>query len=122
MSKQILCVSWDRNLARTREMLLASAGFEVVSALGAAEAMAACSKMTPDLLVLGYSVPQPEKRQYIQVFRKNSKSPVLSMITPPQRPLPEADFAIDTRHDPQELIRVVSNILESGGATAPEHP
>src|SRR5437870_3363776 len=91
MPQKVLCVSWDRNLSRTREMLLTSAGFEVSSASGPAEARAACANSGADLLILGYSVPQSDKREMIRAFRTTSKSPVLSMLTPPQRPLPEAD-------------------------------
>ena len=109
MTKSVLVVSWEPNLARTREMLLRDAGYSVTSAVGRAQAHSQC-RSEADLLVLGHSVPQPEKKEVIACFREHSTAPVLSLLRSHQQKLPEADFAVEVS-DPGDVIREVRKIL-----------
>jgi CheY-like chemotaxis protein len=109
MTKSVLLVSWEPNLARTREMLLRGAGYSVTSAVGRAQAHSQC-RSRADLLVLGHSVPAPEKREVIACYRKHSTGPVLSLLRSHQQKLPEADFAVEA-FNPADVVGVVRKIL-----------
>ncbi len=91
MNKSVLLVSWEPNLARTREMLLRSAGYSVTSAVGRAQAHSRC-RSRADLLVLGHSVPMSD------LLRSN------------QQKLPEADFGVEA-FEPADVVGVVRKIL-----------
>jgi len=108
-TQRVLCVSWEPSLAITRRMLLFQAGYQVISALGAHEARSSC-KGDADLMVLGHSVPQDEKRLLIECFRQHSTAPVLSLLRPGQRKLPEATFGVEVT-GPEDVIRAVLEIL-----------
>lgn len=110
MAKSVLLVSWVQSLARTREMLLSSAGYAVISVLGRADAMARC-RIKADLLVLGHSVPRSEKRRVIACYRQYSSGPVLSLLRANQTKLPEADFGVEVT-DPGAVVKVVHKILQ----------
>jgi DNA-binding response OmpR family regulator len=109
MHKSVLVVSWDQNLARTREMLLRRAGYLVTSALGRTQAASHCRSKV-DLLVLGHSVPATEKKEVIACYRQYSTGPVLSLLRSHQQKLPEADFGVEA-FDPAEVVRVVRKLL-----------
>jgi DNA-binding response OmpR family regulator len=109
MKNTVLLISWDRILARTREMLLIEAGYSVTSAVGRVEAELRCSSGA-DLLVVGHSVPPSEKKEVIQRYRKNSIGPVLSLLRPHQTKLPEADFGVEVSN-PAEVVQLVGKIL-----------
>jgi hypothetical protein len=109
MNKTVLLISWDRTLARTREMLLIDAGYRVTSAVGRVEAGLSCSSGA-DLLVVGHSVPPSEKKEVIECYRKSSAGPVLSLLRPNQTKLPEADFGVEVSN-PAEVVQLVGKIL-----------
>ena len=105
----IICISWNKNLGRTRELLLRSAGYPVLSAVRQTAARSACQEDAA-LLVLGHSVPRTEKRSLIDCFRLHSKAPVLSLLRGGEEKIPEATFGVDAS-DPSEFLRVVRNIV-----------
>ena len=105
---RVLCVSWEDSLAITRILLLRQAGYRVISAVGA-EAQSCCAE-NADLMVLGHSVPQEQKRVLIEAFRQHSAAPVLSLLRPGQRKLPEATFGVEAI-GPEDFIRAVKEIL-----------
>ena len=110
MTGHVLCVSWNPALATTRTMLLKRAGFKVTSALGKQQALKKC-KTKADLMVLGHSVPRPEKRSIIQCFRETSGAPVLSLYRPGQAKLPEADYGVEAS-EPADFVEIVREILK----------
>lgn len=110
LTKQILCISWDDNIAESRKRLLESQGYEVHSALGYSEAVELCEKVGPDLLILGHSVPSERKLEFVAIFRRNSTSPVLSLLRPGQPMLPEVEYGADCLN-PGELVKMVHSIL-----------
>jgi DNA-binding response OmpR family regulator len=112
-SKSVLCVSWDPNLAGTRQMMLMQAGYVVVSALGREQAALNCHAKA-DLLVLGHSVPRVDKRTVIKCFRQHSKALILSLLEHGQKKLPEADFAVETLN-PDDFVKAVKAILPANG-------
>ncbi len=109
--KQVVCVSWDSSLAASREMLLDNAGYLVVSALGTVDALHKCRQNTnADILVLGHSVPQEEKRKIITVFREHNSVPVLSLLNVNQERLPEVEYAVEAL-DPGRFLDTVRLIV-----------
>jgi CheY-like chemotaxis protein len=107
--KRVLCISWDPSLAKTREMLLHAAGYEVTSALGY-EGTAPVGSQDVDLLVLGHSVPREQKIGLVRLFRQHSQAPILSLLAHHQEPLPEANYWVQGG-DPAALIAQVREIL-----------
>jgi CheY-like chemotaxis protein len=111
LRRRVICVSWDPALSLTRQMLLGRLGCRVVSALGEAEALDAC-RAVADLMILGHSVPRSQKRKVIECFRRHSRAPVLSLISPNEEKLPEATHVVDAG-DPELFLRTVRKILLS---------
>lgn len=109
MDKSVLVISWHQSLAKTREMLLTTAGYVVTSAVGRAEAALRC-RCGADLLVLGHSVPSAEKKEVIACYRQYSTGPVLSLLRSDQQKLPDADYGVEA-FDPAEVVEVVRRIL-----------
>jgi CheY-like chemotaxis protein len=107
--KRVLCISWDPSLAKTREMLLHDAGYEVTSAVGQ-ESTAPVASQDVDLLVLGHSVPREQKVSLVRLFRQHSQAPILSLLAHHQQPLPEANYWVQGG-DPAALIAQVREIL-----------
>ena len=107
--KRIICVSWNEALGKSRELLLRSLGVTVCSGLYEREARSVCQQ-DADLLVLGHSVPKDEKRLLIEVFRKHSDAPVLSLLQAGDRKLPEATFGVGAAK-PEEVLCMVRQIL-----------
>jgi CheY-like chemotaxis protein len=110
--KRILSISYDKGLLVSRELLLERAGFEVTSALGKKEAMEWCSQDPVfHLIVMGHSIPQPDKSELLSALRPNCKAPLLSIRRPGENPLPQADFSVDSAEGPAALIQAVKNAL-----------
>jgi CheY-like chemotaxis protein len=109
MARSVLVISWHQSLAKTREMLLSTAGYVVTSAVGRAEAALRC-RSGADLLVLGHSVPSAEKKEVIACYRQYSTGPVLSLLRSDQQKLPDADYGVEAS-DPAEVVQVVRRIL-----------
>jgi CheY-like chemotaxis protein len=105
----ILCVSWDRSLAETRELLLKQSGYEVTTALGERESFEKCSTKA-DLLLLGHSVPRNEKQKILEHFHKFNSSPALSLLSPGQSKLPDVEYAVEYM-DPPELLSAIQRII-----------
>lgn len=79
MPKRILSVSYDEPLLMTREMLLRRQGYEVTSALGYIDAIQSCKPAQFDLLILGHSIPENDKKQLMTAFRAVGAAPVLAL-------------------------------------------
>jgi ribosomal protein L30E len=82
----------------------------VESALGTAEALERCRNSKADMLLLGQSVPREEKRTIVEVFRRYSDAPILSLLNANQEKLAEVDYGIDSL-SPEDLVRTVHSIL-----------
>lgn len=81
MRKRVLSISYDQPLLVTRQMLLEQAGYEVVSALGYAEALEVCTGNHDfDLIVMGHSIPQKDKIAMISTLRSKYSAPLLSIL------------------------------------------
>lgn len=104
---KVVCVSWEPELAKTRELLLRQAGYQVTTVLGQRDLSKLHQVTSADLLILAHSVPREEKLQALTVFRRNCSAPVLSLLRPHQSPLPEVDYAVEA-FEPREFLDAVA--------------
>src|SRR5580698_2727135 len=114
MSKRILSVSYDVSLLATRKMLLEQRGFHVTDALGFIQAIKHCRTGGFDLFILGHSIPETDKLELIENFRKNCPAPILSLERHGEHFVP-CDFHASP-DDPERFMKIVEDIL-SGGET-----
>jgi DNA-binding NtrC family response regulator len=114
---RILSVSYDEILLRTREMLLRSQGYDVVSALGYADAQECCQEGGFDVFVLGHSIAYAEKQKLVETFRLVCPAPIISLRRNTGDQLVDgADYHIEP--DPEPLMQLVARIT-SGEEDAP---
>lgn len=110
-AKHVVCVSWDANLAATRELLLKdTTGCRVTSIVGPGYADRLSALGQTDLLVMGHSIPRQQKQHILAMFRSTCSAPVLSLLGPNQTKLPDADFAVEST-SPDDFVRIVRQIL-----------
>lgn len=108
---RILSLTCDPSLARTREMLLTGAGFEVSTFLDVEKAIAAYQSLSFDLVVLGHSIPLAEKKALVKAVRSRCATPVLAMLRHGETPVPQADYFFDSTENPARLLAMVKDIL-----------
>ena len=110
MSSQILSVSYDESLLKTRELLLKQhTKHGVTSALGFIEAVARCEQEKFNLLILGHSIPPDDKQELIKAFRKSSAGRILALHR-----LGETTQGADATVDPTDidgLLETVGHLL-----------
>lgn len=113
---RILSVSYDKSLLSTREMLLHSRGYEVVSAFGFSEALKHCQNSGRfDLFILGHSIPQFDKESLISAFRAKCNAPVVALTKIGEK-IAGADFELEP--EPEEVLRLVQRLITQKRAAA----
>lgn len=108
---QILSISFDLDLLRTRELLLRRMGHSVISADGFAQVFRVCERHNGkfDLIILGHSIPPEDKRLIID-FLKDHSCPVLALLRPYEEPAENATRSI-VAEDPGALLAAVEELL-----------
>ena len=114
--KSILSISYNQSLLLTREWMLKEAGYDVTSAIGLTEAMVQCSQASYDLVIIGHSIPRPDKLVLIAEIKRNRFVPILSIDRHGEHGLPEADVWVDSIEGPEVFLSVVHKILHSPAA------
>lgn len=67
-------------------------------------------KQTPfDVIILGQSVEDDEKRNLVEAFRQCSSAPIISVPSKDGKPIDGAD--IHTEPDPEELLSLIANLV-----------
>jgi len=117
---RILSVSSDAPLLRTRHMLLKNAGYDVDSVIGPVSGLALCKANGYQLLVLGHSIPVPDREKLIEEFRRHCRCSAASVIALRSHAgdslVRNADYQIEP--DPEPLLELISRIVQ-GNATRP---
>jgi DNA-binding NtrC family response regulator len=114
---RILSVSYDGDLLCTRELLLRAQGYDVVSALGPAQAMTHCQSGTKfDLFILGHSIPKADKESLVGAFRVHCPAAIVALKKPGEAPVEGADFEIDP--EPEKLLALVAALISGSAASA----
>lgn len=107
--KRILSISYDESLLRTRHWILERAGYEVSSALGFDDALEVCkTRHDFDLVLMGHSMPQKDKKALFEALRPNCKAPLLSILRHGDSPIPEAEYAVEANDGPEALVETVN--------------
>jgi CheY-like chemotaxis protein len=106
-AKMVICVSWVPELAKTRELLLRQAGYDVATVLGRQALHKLHEVTSPSLLILAHSVPREEKLEAMTLFRRDCSAPVLSLLRPYQSALPGVDYAVEA-FMPREFLDAVA--------------
>jgi len=110
---QILSVSLDPSLLETRELLFTSAGFGVHSFLSVPDTLAACRILSFSLIVIGHSLPLPQRQALIKDLRDVCSTPILALVRHGEPPPPDADYLFDPSQSPGLLLEMVKEILEA---------
>ena len=113
MRKRILSISYDVPLLHTREMLLESEGFKVISAVGFDQAVVEVERGRYDLAIIGHSIPLTEKKTLAKKIKGCVPSVrILSLRRHGDKPLPEADYSIEAAEGPSALVATVIELLQ----------
>ncbi len=75
----MLVISHDEHLGDVRKAALESAGMDVVSAINVVELQEAFRKHEFGAILIGYSLPPPEKRQAWEIARASCDVPLLEI-------------------------------------------
>jgi DNA-binding response OmpR family regulator len=108
--RKILSISYDQTLLKTRQLLLETRDYEVISALGFPNSLEQCKRAYWDLMIIGHSIPDHDKRALLTQFRRNCSAPVLALHRVDEPRLDEADHTITPDH-PAELLAMVDEIF-----------
>lgn len=107
---RILSISYDASLLFTREAILKLAGYDVVSAEGFADAIEHSGGHF-DLIILGHSIPQKDKRAIVAALNEHGCSaPLLSLLRHGEHKIPEATRTADPQ-DVEGLLDTVKEML-----------
>jgi DNA-binding response OmpR family regulator len=106
----ILSVSYDGKLLIARHRLLERAGYTVSSALGLKEAIAVCKSAPIDLLILGHTIPDGDKKTLIEALNKCSAASVLSIWHHDRQLVDGINYVVFSDNS-DELLRSVAAIL-----------
>ena len=108
---RILSVSYDELLLRMRHMILQNESYAVVSTHGFDQSMQQCRKGGFDLFVLGHSIPNQDKRQMVETFRRKCAAPIISLTRgASEQRVDQADFHMEP--DPETLLKLISEIVK----------
>lgn len=111
---RVLSISYDESLARTRELLLASAGVEVHTALDVQKAMGLFVKNRYDLVILGHSIPFSKRRLIAGRLRALSSTPILAISRAGERSPVQAEHQVNASDGPRQFLNAVRGILKMG--------
>ncbi len=118
---RILSVSYDPSLAATRQMLFASAGFQVSSVLTVKEAMRLCATESFDLIVIGHSMPLEHRQSLVRELRHRCGAPILMLSRPGEHGSTDADYTFDSTLNPALLLETATGILKLKAAAGGQH-
>ena len=111
MTRRILSVSYDRPLLRTRQMMLESDDYEVISCANMDESLRYCREHNFDLFILGHSIPRADKELLVATFHCSCPAPIISLRTHPgDDVVTGADYYLQP--DPEVLLELVAEIFK----------
>lgn len=109
---RILTVSSYLPTLRTWQMLLESQGYHAVSFLLTKGREEDLLRQKPfDVIILGQSLDDKEKKRLIDAFRQCSSAPIISVHSRGGEPSDSAD--IHTEPDPEQLLSAITKLIQS---------
>jgi CheY-like chemotaxis protein len=100
---RILSVGHDHHLLSLRSRMLRSAGFDVIEAYSASDALRLAQSDAVDLVLVCHTLPKQEQRSIISAIRKYRRlMPILCVIA--NNFVLSAEDRPDPGHRPQQLL------------------
>lgn len=122
MAKKILIIEDEKILAEMYHDGFTQAGFEVVMAYSAEEAIEAALKEKPDLILLDILLPRENGIGFLGKLRKNPKIASIKVVAFSNYDDPDTkkealefgveDYLIKTNYTPQEIIEKIKDYLK----------
>ncbi len=105
-----MVVSHDPALADVRKTLLEAAGYSVLAAQNMKEVHDACKK-SPQLVMIGYSLPPAAKRQVWAEVRENCAAVPILELHKNEEPSMMADAFFHHAERPDDLLAAVKRLF-----------
>jgi hypothetical protein len=111
MSKRVFQIAYDRGLMITRELLLNTRGYRVISVFGNNKAIEALSNgVQYDIFIVGHAESSRTRAQMVQWLRDHFPNAKIVALNPPFDSIPSADYNIRL-NGPDEWLRAVSDAI-----------
>lgn len=92
-------------------MLLETQGYEAVSVVGTQDPEDLCRQAPFDVIILGQSVDDSDKKKLVELFRQCSAAPIISIPSRAGEAIDGAD--IHAEPDPEELLNLIAVLTET---------
>jgi CheY-like chemotaxis protein len=116
---RILAVSYDPQLLRSRCAILRKAGYILESATSMNEAINRFQAIDFDLVLLGHSVPVPERDVLLRVIRASGSLAPVVTVAPLTDRLPYAPAETIIQSSPEKLLSGIKEVLLKAGKDLP---
>ena len=110
---RILHVSYDESLLKTRALLLAQPGHDVVSAQSFVESLERCKQGDFDVFILCHSIPHKDKQELVKTFRVNCTAPIISLLRNCDAHVDTADLHVEP--EAGKVLQTVAEVLRQRG-------
>jgi DNA-binding response OmpR family regulator len=115
---RILCVDDEQHAAKLKCIILETAGHQATPATSAREAVQLLESNPYDVVVTDWRLGDADGRDIVVAARRLTDTPVVVISgyvnEAFQAPDPLADFYLEKPVNPEELIRVVNDLVKSG--------
>ncbi|HEV2989006.1 MAG TPA: hypothetical protein VG759_11225 [Candidatus Angelobacter sp.] len=106
-----MSISYDESLLRARHWILETAGFNVTSAFGLAQATTHVRSGAFDLVIIGHSIPRQDKKSLLKMLRSHHHCRVLALYKAGDEPFECAAHWLEAGEGPEALVSAVRKIL-----------
>lgn len=114
---RILNVGYDEPVLRTWALLLEAQGYEVVTASGFSS-LDVCKQERFDVVILGRSVPQKDKKAMVEIFRQCCPVPMIAVPSNSKDQVDDgADYHIEP--DPEALLKTIADVIAQKSTPKP---
>src|SRR4051812_18992353 len=116
---RILSITFDNLTGLARNVMLAHAGYAVSPATSTTRAFELLATWTFDLVIIGDTVPEAERRLLFLEIKRKYDVPIVLMDAGDVDPLIRARAHIDANATPQELMKTVSSLVPNKAKKPP---
>lgn len=116
-ARLILSVSWDERLLRTRQMVLESVGWQVVTTTDTVDALRWLGEQNFDVVVMGHSIPYAERVPLMQKMKiVKPDVPIVMMCIQGDNAFRRevADARVGSLDGPVVLINAIRRVTQRG--------
>ncbi|HEV3040895.1 MAG TPA: hypothetical protein VHA33_24220 [Candidatus Angelobacter sp.] len=114
----ILSISYDESLLRTRHWILETAGFDVTSALGFAQAASHAQSGAFDLVIVGHSIPAQDKQALLEMLQNHHHGRILALCKSGDERVDGVAHWLESWEGPEALVSAVRKILHVSPASS----